>query len=262
MKITYKEHRIPVVYKITNLTNGKIYVGSTKNLYRRYVSYRKYEKEHIIDGISIEYAIKKYRFESFDFSILETVEISKLTEREQYWIDILQPFDGNGYNECRIASRTSGTKRRPETIERMRAAQSRPDLSEFRRQLMNKAVLQIDMNTLEIIKEYESAKIAGEILGVRACGISSVCSKSKKSMYGFYWCFKKEYQEIGFIKPANNSKTRKVIQSDMNGNFIKEWNSSKEIERHFGFNNTLIRACCRNEYKQAYGFQWKEIPTQ
>lgn len=50
-----------------------------------------------------------------------------------------------------------------------------------------------------------------------------------------------------------------VDQYDMEGNFIKTWESAKIAARGLNINHQQIGRCCRNEkyYKTAYGFIWK-----
>lgn len=59
-----------------------------------------------------------------------------------------------------------------------------------------------------------------------------------------------------------------VIQETLDGNFVKEWASTREIEQTLGFSNTSISACCRGFAKdyhsgkvypvhQAFGYKWK-----
>lgn len=55
---------------------------------------------------------------------------------------------------------------------------------------------------------------------------------------------------------ANKNKN-KIYQYDLNGNFIKEWNSCKEIARQLGYDAALIGKCKNNYRKSAYGYQWK-----
>ena len=56
-----------------------------------------------------------------------------------------------------------------------------------------------------------------------------------------------------------NQKTSSIIrlQYDLNGNFIKEWESAKEAERELGINNSLISSACLGKIKTAGGFIWK-----
>lgn len=60
-------------------------------------------------------------------------------------------------------------------------------------------------------------------------------------------------------KTLTNRKdqSRPVIQYDLDGNFIKEYPSTKEVERQLGYANSNIGMCCRGKYKQCYGFKWQ-----
>ena len=51
------------------------------------------------------------------------------------------------------------------------------------------------------------------------------------------------------------SKT--IMQYDLEGNFIQEWPSQKEIQRALGFLQSNISAVCINKAKTAYGYKWK-----
>lgn len=50
-----------------------------------------------------------------------------------------------------------------------------------------------------------------------------------------------------------------INQLDLNGNFVKSWESIKQVKRELGFNTFGIIKCCKNEkrYKTAYGFKWE-----
>lgn len=84
------------IYKITNLINGKIYVGKSE----REDNY--YRKNYFGSGTVIKSAIKKYGKENFKKDFLEeNVKLSKLDERERYWISKLKSMDENiGYNRA------------------------------------------------------------------------------------------------------------------------------------------------------------------
>ena len=49
--------------------------------------------------------------------------------------------------------------------------------------------------------------------------------------------------------------SKKVLQFTLDDEFIREWPSVAEVGRN-GYNFSHIAACCRGEYKQAYGFKW------
>lgn len=55
-----------------------------------------------------------------------------------------------------------------------------------------------------------------------------------------------------------NGKTSKaVLQYTLEGELIKEFPSTKEIERQLGYNCSGISYCCTGKYKQAYGYIWR-----
>lgn len=65
-----------------------------------------------------------------------------------------------------------------------------------------------------------------------------------------------------------NALSKTVIQETLDGKFIREWQSTRDIEKELGFSNTSISACCRGYLKdyhrgkvypvhQAFGYKWK-----
>ena len=71
-------------------------------------------------------------------------------------------------------------------------------------------------------------------------------------------CTAKENINFGTCIARRAKKFSKpVIQFDKNGNFIKEWTSSREIQRQLGYSASHIRSCCCNLIPSAYGFIWK-----
>lgn len=58
-------------------------------------------------------------------------------------------------------------------------------------------------------------------------------------------------------KMTNGKLSKKVSQYDLNGNYIKEWESVAEVQRKSRYLQSGISACCRGEQKTAYGYIWK-----
>ena len=50
--------------------------------------------------------------------------------------------------------------------------------------------------------------------------------------------------------------SKKVLQFTLNGEFVREWPSTREIERQLGFDHSTICKCCNGKQKSAYGFKW------
>ena len=86
------------IYRWNNLITNKSYIGSAKSIRGRFSIYYSTNSVHILrisklaEGSSAIYsAILKYGYENFSIDILEYCDISILIEREQYYIDLLEP---------------------------------------------------------------------------------------------------------------------------------------------------------------------------
>ena len=55
---------------------------------------------------------------------------------------------------------------------------------------------------------------------------------------------------------TNGKKSKPVLQLSLSGELIREWPSTKEIERQLGFDNSAVGRCCNGKQKTAYGFKW------
>ena len=55
--------------------------------------------------------------------------------------------------------------------------------------------------------------------------------------------------------------SKKVNQYDINGNFIREWGSTMQIERELKIKHSNISACClkNRKYKTAGGYRWEYV---
>lgn len=81
------------IYKITNKVNGKSYIGQT----RYTVEFRWRQHQHKKDNCYFHNAIHKYGIENFTIETLEECEVSKLDEREIFYIAKYNTFK-EGYN--------------------------------------------------------------------------------------------------------------------------------------------------------------------
>lgn len=94
------------VYKITNIINGKFYIGSSKDIKYRWRQHKKKLDEGIHGNPHLQGAWNKYGGEkSFRFEIIEECSPDIQFEREQFYLNTLKPFDENGYNIVRRISK-------------------------------------------------------------------------------------------------------------------------------------------------------------
>ncbi len=102
----------------TNKINGKRYVESALDLRKRLLNY--FNTSYLLDCkyIMIIYKVLlAHSLENFTLEILEYCEPSVLIEREQYYIDLLNPE----YNILKIAGSRLGAKHTLEAIAKIKA---------------------------------------------------------------------------------------------------------------------------------------------
>lgn len=86
------------------------------------------------------------------------------------------------------------------------------------------------------------------------------------------WCSRSENEKhayrLGLAKPSLKQKSavakyatehysKSIMQYDMNGNFIKEWESMADIYRKCGINQSLICKCCKHQRKSTHNYIWR-----
>ena len=115
--------KISAVYKITNTVTKDFYIGSSKNVKRRWAEHRHTSvwKKHPNNPMYQD--MQKYGVNKFDFQIFEEVEPGQLKETEQRFIELLKPtynsnrangFDIERYNEYQIEYYQQNREKRQE----------------------------------------------------------------------------------------------------------------------------------------------------
>ncbi len=165
-----------------------------------------------------------YGKESFIFSVIEVVDIKEnLIEREQYYINSLKPE----ININLIANSSFGVKRSEETKEKVRQANLGLKHPEWRNKI--KSETQGGDNHWTKKKKFsEDAKLK--------------MSESQKKLY-----------ENGYVSPVKKA----IIQYTLDMVFIKEWESSAEVERVLKINRSSICMCLKKTIKTSGGFIWR-----
>lgn len=258
------------IYKITNLINGKKYVGQSIHIERRW-------KEHIYQNrnSAIHQAIEKYGVENFNFEIIEECPQSQLDEREIFWIKHFNSYE-NGYNltpggrtpfyydlnavkeiynDCKSMSKTAKQLGCSENA--VRNMLHSLDIYNIECQ-QEKKVDKIDPNTLAIITTYDSLTQAAQTEHVSLSAISMAVNGKSKSCNGFIW---KNHDDPMPLMPISVKKAKRpVSQYDEYHNLIKTYESLASAARALGKSKSAtnyIRKSCMNENITAYGYYWK-----
>lgn len=105
------------IYQILNKVTGKRYVGSASDYAKRCYAHRKKLMLGTHHSPKLQNSWDKHGADNFVFSIIEVIsDKSKLTEREQHWIDVYRAVE-DGYNINPVAGSSRGIPRGPRTEE-------------------------------------------------------------------------------------------------------------------------------------------------
>ena len=88
------------IYKITNLINGKVYIGQSTNIKRRWKDHKKdaFWKNNPEYEYPLYRAMRKYGINNFSFEVLEECSKDELNDKEKFYITKYDSYK-NGYNQ-------------------------------------------------------------------------------------------------------------------------------------------------------------------
>ena len=198
-----------IIYKITNNTNGKIYIGQTVRTLKDRMG------EHIRHNrLIIQKAIHKYGIENFSFNVIDKAQnIEELNKKEIKWINFYKCLVPFGYNQCIGGDNTMGFHHR-EVSKRMmsikkskmylgknnpffgktHSEEQRAKWSEERKgrnldkareasiKVIQRKVLNVDTGEI-----FDSIKDAATKYDLKPTHITRVCKGKRKHTGGFEW---------------------------------------------------------------------------
>ena len=173
------------IYMITN-PQGKIYIGLSTNIEKRWESYRHFTG--ISQNSSIKKSLKKYGFQNHKFEVLEEVvgDGKKLRERERYWINIKNSLN-EGLNDnrggCGTLSHTEESKRligeansKPKPKDFGKNRKKFQHKEEYKEKLRKSPRCPVEMYDLDgnFIQEFPNQQMAADFIGVKKQSIWNV----------------------------------------------------------------------------------------
>lgn len=199
-----QKEKIRAIYKIRNIVNNKIYVGSSENYKNRIWKHKSDLKAGIHCNSHLQNAWNKYGKENFEFSILEILNINdNIIEKEQYWIDTLNVKNKQvGYNLKLKAYSNLGYKYSEESKIKMSIAKKGKSWTDSQRlslgniirskrphcignnNVLSKSIIQYNLDML-FIKEWESINSCSNELKLHKSNII-MCLKGKIKQTGGY----------------------------------------------------------------------------
>lgn len=222
-------------------------------------------------GVAISRAIKKYGKKEFKKYVLEECNLEDLNEREQYWIKYYNTFLGEGYNmdsggKSNVGYWTILDNKTKAEIHQKRLNNRPEDFKERCAQAAKKR------NSKIISEKLKNRKYSKETLhkmreAAKGRNVSQETKdKISKGKLGkkltLEQCANISKATIGKPKPPRTKEhkeklRKKVIQLDLEENFIKLWDALSFAGNELGIDYTSISKVCNNKAKTAGGYKWK-----
>ena len=225
--------RVYFIYKYT-FPNGKVYIGQTYKGSGRYGTLFGYRTQLVYR------AMKKYP--NYEKEILEYCTLENVDERERFYIDKYKSMDkAYGYNR-----EGGGNENKIRSIETKRLISSLHG---------GESVVQYDLQG-KFIERWDYVSEAANKVGANPDLIYKCCRGKAKTAGGFRWAFAKDNKNSLERYQRGEAHNKCVYQFDLEGVFIKKWDSLKMVEQELGIGHGSISSCCQGKLKSTGGFMW------
>jgi len=229
-----------IIYKITS-PSEKVYIGKTVDFSSRMSCYRNLNCK---DQKAIYGSLKKYGFESHRVEVLYEGPSFDLSEKEIYYINLHKSFRRDnplGLNLTLGGDGTLGHKQSDETIQKRVSYHVGSKRTLETKQLMSKSA-----------KAHKSNHTG------KKHSISTI-EKMSKIKQGKVQTVEEIQKRVDTIKKNRYIKYGNILQMDLDGNIIREWEPSIVlVAKELGCNPTTIGSAIRSNGKKVrLGYKWK-----
>lgn len=261
------------IYKITNLINNKVYIGQSVDIAKRWSAHKHPQNN---EKTALQAAFHKYGIENFQFEIIEECKEDELNDKEMYWIEFYNSYNDGGYNMTRggeknhkmdyeniikVFLQNKSINKTSEELQihygTVKRALDYYSIPYDKNHSKPKAIVMIDPYTLKEIQHFTSIVEAARFLNISDSAIRKCLKGNSNIAGGYYW--KIENEEKAFT-PYIQPKKRgiKVIQLDLNDNFIKQYDTISEANRAMKTrtSNRKIKEVCDKKIEEAFGYHW------
>ena len=227
------------IYKITNITNGKFYIGSSVNIYNRKHTHITHLNKNIHHNQHLQNSYNKYGKDEFLFEVVEYCNKEKLFKREQYFINNLKPQ----FNKKAAEEHLNRGKKRPqEVVDKVSKSlkkRYKEGLKAYNQKHKWKTVQQYSLKG-ELIKEFEYPKQAELELNIGIGNIHRTCNRLNPICSGFQWKYKEDNKKINDMSGVDRLGKRIFFEDIINGK-LKVFYSVRQLCQYYGFPKSSIK---------------------
>ena len=232
-----------IIYKATNLVNGKVYIGQTKKGLetRKRQHFRDAEKSKR-NKTYFHHAISKYGESGFQWEVIDRADTrEELSEKEEDWIIYYGSFGEHGYNLTPGGHSASKNE---------------------------KAVYTFSLDG-ELLLEHESIISASEYYGIPTSSIGFVANGKRIVTHDMIFLFKDDFEHLADMfaevrerikrhKPERFNK-REILAVSVDG-VVKQFHSIYEASKFTGVERVCISRNCNDKkaHKRKWAFRFME----
>lgn len=247
------------VYIHLNRINKKVYIGITNNVKMRWA--RKAESYKRCPRLYS--AFKKYGWDNFAHVVLhDKLTKEEACEEEKTWIaffrlsNCVYNITDGGEGACGIKYSEERRKRISEQLTgRPCSQETRKKISEGNKGKKTKCIYAFNPFTRKLVAKYSSIREAENSTSIQHTNISRAAKGIVATAGGYIW----SYYPYITIKDEVLSKVRdtSVYCYDLDGNFIKKYESAAAAARAIKGNPCQIGQCCLKHIPQHKGYIWR-----
>jgi len=247
------------IYSIKNEKNGKLYIGSSMQLKRRWITHRSELKRNIHPNEHLQRSYNKHGKDVFVYSIIQSGINDKLECKncEDHFIEKFNTLNNShGYNKAYSNFESSPM---------LESVKLKISKSLKNNKSICKSVIQYDIHTGKKIKTWISASdVARELFNGKCQSNISACCRGKCiAVKGFGFCFESEFDcrmidpTYKQVKHSHNRETK--IKQIFKSGKENVYNSIKEAIEATGFSYKVISRCVAGHRKLAYNCKWEYL---
>lgn len=257
------------IYKITSPTN-KVYIGQSHNIEKRFAQYKGLKCK---DQPRIYNSLKKHGIQNHYFEVVceipKGVNQSILDYSEQFHMDAYRAmgFELMNLREAGSKGAFSEESKRKLSISSKGKNTWTKGLkrTDEQKKALSERVRMWHHDNGRIPKKRMSRQEVREFMSKLKKGVERPMYKGEGNPF-----FGKKHTEETRLKlsehnrknktGANNGRARAILQYDLNGNLIKEWDTVTNASNELGIKRTTISGCLRGDTVRAKQFVFKYKP--
>lgn len=260
------------IYVISNNRNEKVYVGQSINPVERFNQHKRDSKSKKYKNIYLYNTILKYGIDNFKFEVIESsIPLSKIDDRERFWIKKLSSKKPFGYNLTDGGEGTWGYKHTQETKAKI-SAMKKGKFTHYQSDETKEKIA--ESNRTRIVSKETKQKISNSHKGklfsdehrkkLSFATLGKKKTESHKENLKRYWSSLNEKESENRMRALRQSRRIEIaMYSIETGEQISVFESmrmaakwTRENTKYNKASHTRISFVCGKEHMRAYGFKW------